>query len=311
MSNNLIRKVGTKLKQATELASLTEAHTNEVDEAARALAEMMLLGAEARPRPAQDRPRIILALDCTSSMGEFIEARKITSEMATTIATALFAEAGSEGLLVRLAYFRGEGDKELSRHPRQLRFSEKWYRNAKDLARAMTLVDHWPGWTQHCHLLRKVVEEAENLAIQGLVIVSDAFEERTPLRLYGDDLHAARVHARRLRDLGVKIDIAYKGTIRGGCPLNRAGISAAQAFRDIAKANDGRAFLLDPATIADRLGEIAAGAVLVAKGDAAGAQLLDVAGAQPLLEHHKANPILLDIEETVVAEQVAKCNRQK
>jgi hypothetical protein len=87
-----------------------------------------------------------------------------------------------------------------------------------------------------------VAEEAKKLAIMEFVIVSDAFEERTPLRPQGDDLKAAQIHARRLRDLGVTVTVGFRGVIRGGCPLDRAGVGAEQAFRAIAEANGGAVF---------------------------------------------------------------------
>jgi hypothetical protein len=40
--------------------------------------EASLFGVKPRPRAGGDRPRIILGLDCTSSMGEYIKERKIT-----------------------------------------------------------------------------------------------------------------------------------------------------------------------------------------------------------------------------------------
>ena len=75
MSNDLIRKIVPKPEQKVKSAQ-TEAHTEatEVVEATHALAERMLFGTEPRPEPVQGRPRIILALDCTTSMGEFVEA---------------------------------------------------------------------------------------------------------------------------------------------------------------------------------------------------------------------------------------------
>lgn len=267
-----------------------------MDEAKRALAEMMLFGAKPRPQHVQGRPRIILGLDCTCSMGEFVEARKITPEAASTMATALFANAGPAGLEVQLDYFRG--DDRSSNQPRQFRVSNKWYTTREELARAITSVEHWPGWTQHCRLLRHAVAEAEKQAVQAVVIVSDAFEEQTPLRPHGDDLVAARVHARRLSGLGVKIVAGYKGTIRGGCPLNRAGVSAEQAFQEITEENGGFCFLLDPTHLAQRFGEIAAQAALAAKGDAA--------GAQALLQHLRAVPFKMNVVEHVPN---AKCER--
>jgi hypothetical protein len=260
----------------------------EVDEAADAMMRRMLFGPEQRPAQAQGCPRIVLAIDATSSMGEFIPARKVTPEAAATIAGALFAKAGSAGLHVKLAFFRG--DDRYSKQPRQLCVPDKWYDSAEELARAIAAIEHWSGWTQHCRLLRHVTEEAEKLAIQDLVIISDAFEERTPRRPQGDDLKAALIHAKRLRDLGVTITVGFRGVIRGGCPLDRAGVSAEEAFRDIAEANGGAVFLFDPAHLGERFTEIAERAALAAKGDAV--------GAQALLQHLRTVPF-----DFVVGEQ--------
>jgi hypothetical protein len=198
LSKDLVRKFDVSKPEQT-----TKRDRTEVEEATQALAEMMLFGAASRPQLVQDRPRIILALDCTTSMGEFIEARRITPEVAATMANAVFAKAGRTGLEVQLVYFRGDGDLP-SKQPRQFRVSNKWYTAPEDLAHAIAAIEHWPGWTQHCRLLRNAVAEAQKRAVQELVIVSDAFEERTPRRPQGDDLIAACVHARRLRDLGMK-----------------------------------------------------------------------------------------------------------
>ena len=252
----------------------------------------MLFGAEPQSS-VQDRPRIFLALDCTTSMGEYIEARKITPKAASDMAAGLFAaKARSAGLQVKLAFFRG--DDQFPENPREMHFTE-WYDNAQELARAIVAIEHRPGWTQHCRLLREVIEEVENCAVQEVVIVSDAFEKRTPLRPQGDDLQAALVHAKRLRDLGVTLSFGFRGVIRGGCPLDRAGVSAKEAFHNIAEANGGAVFLFDPAQLKQRFDEIAERAMRVVKGDAIGAQLL--------LEH------LRTVEfDFVVGEQThAKC----
>jgi hypothetical protein len=107
--------------------------------------------------------------------------------------------------------------------------------------------------------------------------------------------------AMRLRRLGCTISFAYKGTIRGGCPIDRAGPHAEQRIREIATDNGGCFFLYNPADpeLAKRFGEIASQAALVAKGDSVGAQVL--------LEHLRAVPF----EMNVVGEQVpnAKCER--
>ncbi len=71
MSKDLVRKNDVSKPERTDVS---KPERTEVDKAAHALAEMMLFGTE---RPAADRPRIILAFDCTASMGEYIAARKI------------------------------------------------------------------------------------------------------------------------------------------------------------------------------------------------------------------------------------------
>ena len=121
------------------------------------------------------------------------------------------------------------------------------------------------------------------------MIISDAFERQTPLRPDGDDLQAARVHARRLRDLGTQVVFGFKGIIRGGCPLDRAGIRAEEAFRDIAREADGYVFLFDPATLVARFTELAQSASFAAKGDQA--------SAQKLIEHLQSMPFEMVVEE--------------
>jgi hypothetical protein len=110
---------------------------------------------------------------------------------------------------------------------------------------------------------------------------------------------AARIHAARLRDLGVKLVVGYKGTIQNGCPLDRAGPSALRAFRDITQENGGYVFPFDSTTAAERFAEIAKQVALAAKGD--------VIGVQKLIEHMQTVPF-----EMTVGEQVptARCAAQ-
>jgi hypothetical protein len=299
MSKDLTRRTDiTKSKQTK--TERTRGKQTEVERAQEVLAERMLFGTSSRPQDAGP-PSIVLAFDGTVSMGEYIEERRITLEAARSIAYSLFAE--QSGLRVRLAFFRGDGDDRSTKHPRQLKFSKEWYDAPEKLARHIAAIEHWPGWTQHCRLLRLVAEEAQKQAIQRVVIVSDAFERRTPLRPDGDDLIAARIHAARLRDLGVKLVVGYKGTIRGACPLDRAGINAEQAFRAIAKEAGGYVFLLDPATVVDRFAEIATQAALAAKGDAA--------SAQKLLEHLQSMPFEMTVGERVPSARAAQSKKSE
>jgi len=284
---------------------LKEAQQTEVDAGKKALAKRMLFGAASRPQPAQGPARIILGLDCTSSMGEYLEERRITPEAASAMARGLFAKAGPEGLAVQLAFFRG--DLRSPKQSRQFRVSSaitrsgtraiKWYTTPEELARAITAIEHWPGWTQHCRLLRHAVAEAEMQAIAAVVILSDAFEQQTPLRPEGDDLVAARVQAGRLRELGVKIVVGYKGTIQGGCPLDRAGVGAERAFGDITRENGGYCFPLSEAELRDRFCQIAEHALLTAHGNTTAAQLL--------LEHLQAIPFEMTVAEPVPSTRCA------
>jgi hypothetical protein len=286
MSKNVTRRPDlTKSERAG--IKRAEGRQTEVEAGKKALAEGLLFGTSTRPQQAGP-PRIILALDCTSSMGEYLEERRITPEGAATIANRLFAGAGSAGLQVQLWHFRGNGD---GKQPRQLRQSNKWYTTPEELARAITAIEHWPGWTQHCALLRLAVAAAEKQAIQQVVIISDAFERQTPRRPDGDDLTAARVHAARLRQLGATLVVGYKGTIVGACPFDRAGKHAERDFLDITRENGGYCFLYDPTQLGERFGQIAAQARLSAQGDTAGARLM--------LEHMQRIPFEMKVGERV------------
>jgi hypothetical protein len=147
------------------------------------------------------------------------------------------------------------------------------------------------------------IRDAEKQAVQRVVIISDSFERVTPRRPDGDNLAAARVHAARFRDLGVKLDVGYKGTIRGACPLDRAGIDGEHAFRDITRENGGYCFLCDPGRdpmqLGERFAEIAAQVRLRAQGDAV--------GAQRLLEHVQTIPFEMTVGERLPS---ARCASQ-
>jgi hypothetical protein len=250
--------------------------------------EAMLKGKLAQAKRQPGPPRIVISLDATSSMGEFLPDRKLDFEAYLGIAQPMFTKAS--GLLVRFVYFRGT----------ECRVS-RWFSNPMELARSMASVQSAPGWTQHNRVFERVIREAEEVPIQELVVISDAFEERGPHRPDGDVLEDARVQATQLRGLGVKVTVAYRGTITGGCPLDRAGPRAEECFRDIVKANEGSMFLLHPANLrhaVEHITQVVAHAELQAKGDAAGAKVL--------LEHMQAVPFSMD----PVGEQVpnAKCN---
>jgi hypothetical protein len=157
MSGDSIRKDDQGKQQTTRKQQTTEA-----GEAVHALVGDMLFGSKPPP---QDRTRIVLGIDATSSMDEFIPARRMTPEAAATIAEAIYAKAPSA--LVDIMVFRG--DDKNSQQPRQLK-EFKGIETAAKLTRLLQGIEHAPGWTQHCHLLRKVAERAKEQAIQQFVL---------------------------------------------------------------------------------------------------------------------------------------------
>jgi hypothetical protein len=122
MSKDLTRRADITNPEQTKIER-TRGKQTEVERAQEALAERMLFGTSSRPQQ-DDLSRIILVLDCTISMGEYIEERRITLAAARSIAYSLFAK--QPGLRVRVAFFRGYGDKndQSAKHPQQLQFSK-------------------------------------------------------------------------------------------------------------------------------------------------------------------------------------------
>jgi hypothetical protein len=160
-------------------------------------------------------------------------------------------------------------------------------------------IKHAPGWTRHGRALAHIIREAKKQPIHAAVVLTDAVELRGRGNPDGDVMEEVCKQAIRLRRLGCTVDFGYKGTIRGGCPIDRAGPHAEQRIKEIAEDGGGCAFLYDPADagFAKRFAQIATRAALVAKGNTVGARLL--------LEHLQAVPFHMN----VVGEQVpsAKC----
>jgi hypothetical protein len=259
--------------------------------------EVALKGRLARSKRAPGPPRVVVVLDATASWGEYLPERKLTIEAARAIAYPLFEKAGADRPQVQFVFFRGH-DGFANRECK----ASRWFSDPEALAQAIAQVEHKGGWTQHCRALAHAIKMAEEFPVDEVVIVTDAFEQRGPRRPDGDVLEDARTQAMHLRALGVNISIAYKGTIQGGCPLDRAGVGAEEAFRSIASANGGSCFLFDPkktGAAAKRFEQIAAHATCLAKGDAAGAQVL--------LAHMQSVPFSMD----PVGVQVSRCGSEE
>jgi hypothetical protein len=240
--------------------------------------------------PAVVRPgplRIAIVVDDTTSMGEFLPERKITLEAARRFLRAMFAAAGE--LQVQVVPFRGQ--------------PSEWFDDPEKAARWIANIRHEPGWTQHGKAFDHVIREATRQPVHGVVDFTDAVELRGPGNLAGDVMEDLCKDAMRMKRLGCPLFFAYKGTIKGGCPIDRAGPHAEQRIKEISEDGGGYAFVYNPADPkADpkRFSEIATQAARAAKGDAVGA-------TQLLLEHHEAVPF----DMPVVGEQVpsAKCER--
>jgi len=254
--------------------------------------EAVLKGKAARARRPDGPPRVVIALDATTSMGEYLPERKLTIKAARAIAYPIFEKAGSAPPLVQVVFFRGADEMQAT----------QWLPNAESVARAIAKVEHKGGWTQHNRVLKHVIREAEKHPIDEVVVISDAFEQRCEHRPDGDVLDRAIDQAGQLRALGVNISIGYKGTVPGGCPLDRAGPDAEEAFYQIAKANGGRCFVLNPkkaGAAAKRFREIAAHAALKVKGD--------TTGAQAMLEHLHSVPFDMGAVEVDDVVPLRKC----
>jgi hypothetical protein len=192
--------------------------------------------------------------------------------------------AAAAGLQVQIVSFRGQ--------------PSKWFTNPEEAAQWIASIKHEPGWTQHKKVFEHIIREAKEKPIHAAIVLTDAVELRGRGNPDGDVMEDLAKNAMRMKRLGCTVNFGYKGTIKGGCPIDRAGPHAEQRIKELAEDGGGCSFLYDPANpeFAKRFGEIATQAALAARGDAAGAQLL--------LEHRLAVPF----EVNVVGEVVnAKC----
>jgi VWA domain containing CoxE-like protein len=237
-----------------------------------------------RPRPL----RIVVVVDATTSMREYLPGRRVTLEAARETLRAMFVAASQ--LEVQVVYFRDDECR-----------ASKWFTDPEEAARTIADIEHRPGWTQHERAFRHIIREATKQPIHAVVVLTDAVELRGPGNPNGDDFEALCKDAMRLRRLSCTVTFAYKGSVPNGCPIDRAGPHAEQRIQEIANDNGGCFFLYNPADpkLAKRFGEIATQASLGAKGDGA--------GAQALLQHLRAVPF----EMNAVGEQVptGKCER--
>ncbi len=233
-------------------------------------------------------PRIVVVVDATTSMGEYLPSRRVTLEAARQTVRAMFK--ATPQLEMQVVYFRGD---ECG--------ASRWFTDPEQAARTIAGIEHRPGWTQHGRAFRHIISEAKKQPIHAVVVLTDAVELRGRGNPNGDDLEDLCKDAMRLRRLGCAVTFAYKGSIPNGCPIDRAGPHAEERIREIATDNGGCVFVYNPADpkLANRFGEIATQAALAAKGDAV--------GAQKVLEHIRTVPFEMNVGEQVVPTR--KCER--
>lgn len=176
------------------------------------------------------RGRLIFALDATMS-------RQPMWDTACHLQAEMFREAGAiGGLDVQLVYYRGLGECRASR----------WISQAERLAGLMEQIDCRGGHTQIGKVIAHAKRETQNKAVQALVFVGDAMEEKL------DDLcHSAG----ELGLLGVPAFMFQEGVD----PI------AEQAFREIARLTRGAYCRFDPGA-AHQLAELLRAAAAYAAG---------------------------------------------
>jgi hypothetical protein len=199
------------------------------------------------------RGRLIFALDATMS-------RQPTRDTACALQADMFREAASTGGLdIQLVYFRGVSECG----------SSQWVADSATLAQLMSRIDCRGGHTQIGKVLYHARKENEARAVQALVYVGDAMEEKV------DDLCA---HAGELGLRGVPLFMFQEGNN----PV------AEQAFRELARLSRG-AYCRFDAGAAHELGELLRAVAAYASGGLKALTTLSAhdRGAQKLLAQLK------------------------
>lgn len=119
---------------------------------------VIILGGQ---RLALPRGRLMFALDATAS-------REPTWAIARDLQTKMFREAAPVGKLdVQLVYYRGDECR-----------ASKWVSSGEQLAYLMNRIDCEGGYTQIGRVLDHALRENEKAAVQALVFIGDAMEEK-------------------------------------------------------------------------------------------------------------------------------------
>ncbi len=112
-------------------------------------------------RPADERGRLIFAMDATAS-------REHAWDRACNIQGEMFREtAALGGLDIQLCYYRGFGEFKAS----------SWLSSSDELLKNMTSVSCRGGFTQIEKVLRQALKQTRQRKVQALVFVGDSMEE--------------------------------------------------------------------------------------------------------------------------------------
>jgi hypothetical protein len=202
--------------------------------ASAAVAAFVEAAGKAPARPAENRGRLIFALDATMS-------RQPTWDLAQTLQARMFqAAAGLGGLDAQLVYFRGFNECRAS----------NFVSGGQGLAELMAKISVRGGATQIGKVLAHARDEARRAKVGALVFVGDAMEE---------NIDRLAVTAGELAIAGVKAFMFQEGD----------DPAAARAFREIARLTGGAYGAFD-AGAAGRLEGLLRAAAAYAAGGRAG-----------------------------------------
>jgi hypothetical protein len=209
--------------------------------------------------PALPRGQLMFALDATAS-------RAPTWAIARDLQAKMFRAAAPIGQLdVQLVYYRGEECR-----------ASKWVSSGEHLAQLMHRIECEAGYTQIGRVLAHALRETEKTAVQALVFIGDAMEERI------EELAAM---ASKLGTLGLPIFLFQEGR----------DSAVRKAFRLLALKSGGSYFEFNPnsSRAIELLSEQLNAVARLAVGDVEALQQIGITGAltdQRLIRAHKQKP---------------------
>ena len=206
-------------------------------------------------------PRIAIVIDATISAGEYLPSRELTLDKARSNLRPMF-EAAS-GLQVLIRAFAASCSVIWDGLP----IRSRRRRRSPTLSTSQAS----PSTAGRSNTSCRRRTSSRSMQLSSSPMRSSCGAQETRKGMTGNDLCK---DAMRLRRLGCRVAVAYKSTIPGGCPFDRAGPHAEQRIGQLAADNEGCVLNVTALDFVDRLRKVATEAVLRAKGDPAKAQAL-------------------------------------